>query len=317
MIPAKFLPVVAHVSAWPNVDRAEVYAFAAKIRDVLRYRYGEGKPTSAAFDFGNKPYESIWTILQKYDFQTHNLEYYEYSYDGYSYNSHIGEREDNILQALLNSSIIATFDIDCNDEQFKASVAEWQEGGYFDEEECEQWLAMVDDIDAARKAFSSCQKKEFDKAMANSTFAAVCEDFSDSLHIPVRMAFENMESLISLYNDDENYFSTYVSYKSDEVYHYSKYRDKLPEETRHMCDNAVRVFQNPFGVDDGFLEPSVYYDDETKACFVVVDIYSDNCNTGRDYNGLDAHSDLSLFFEEALQIITGIMPKLREEYGNA
>ncbi len=312
MIPAKYLDAGAHVSAWHN--RTAAVNFVSKIHELLLYRFGYGSiPT---FESSHERWGVFFHTLDGAGFTVGDLSYFDQNYYGLPYQ--FGNSfESRILDGLVQCGIIEPFSISCSDEKFREIVDnEWceYEPGWAEEEDV-SWLDENKSfINDARLAFNACEDGNYKKALEDGVFSLVAHYFADQLCIPVEFACQNMEKLVSVFFDDENYYSTYYSYSSSEVYHYRSYRDALPEDVRAVSDKMVEVFLNPLVTDiDGELyAPVTCYSDKEQKCYNLVTFYSapeDPC----EYD----ERDIKFFFPIAVKYVRDELPKLRKEYGNA
>ena len=307
-IPAEYINAGARVSLWGNTRAAS--EFVHKLNCILAYRFGLSEDTNFCCDIMS---HSATTTLEDNGFSIKWMDYFNCDGGYFTLESYIGDCEETkIIGTVMDRNLISTLDISSTDEEWKELIESWDEEGFYEPEDMAWSKEHLDKCNDFRLALNACSDGNYDVAMRNYAFEYLVSVFTDNLSIPKFMVCDNLATLSSVFFDDENYYSSYATYSSEEVYLYRTYRDKLPEELRKTCDAYIECFLSPFTIDDGDeLAPKIYYDDETRKCYVIL-VYYYSC----DHNDL-SDDDRRFFFPEAVEFIRNKLPEIRKEYGNA
>ncbi len=101
-----------------------------------------------------------------------------------------------------------------------------------------------------------------------------------------------------------------VVISGSELFYYSQYRDRVPENVRRDFDNAVHIVENPLPYCESIRE-----DNKEKKITAIALRFEDcgYCYDGEQLSTLDAHP----LFTEALHFLIDNLPSLRMEYGDA
>lgn len=313
MIPTKFIDAGVHVSACNNSSQAA--QFISKVKDILYFRFGLSEENVFQKEKFEPYCDQFYRECDKAKLYVNEMTYFDFSY--YSLSEQLGGMEwAEIFEALINGEVISPMELYCSDEQFRDVVNNyWSNDDIFDEQGIEFMSEHKPQINRARLAFNLLSEGKYEKAMENIVVLGIVTFFSDQLGIPEKFVCKLLERLVSVFFDDENYYSTYYTYSSEEVYFYRNYRDKLPVELRDKCDKMIRVFLNPVCVDDSdtYLISETYYDDRDKRAYNFVTFYN-SCDDSSQY----VNADIRLFFPQALEfVVGGELKKIREEYGDA